>query len=57
MGISRIGEYTDDDLLHATKKVEKFINNKTKSILELASGRGATSFYLANKHNDIRLMV
>ena len=53
MGITRDGNYRDEDLLDAARTVEKSINNNTKNVLELASGRGATSFYLAQKYPKI----
>lgn len=54
MGISRDGIYKEDDLLEAARTVEKFINSRsTKRVLELATGRGATSAYLAEKYKEI----
>jgi ubiquinone/menaquinone biosynthesis C-methylase UbiE len=54
MGISRDGKYKQDDLYEAARTVEKFIRpNQTKHILELATGRGATSAFLAKKYASI----
>lgn len=50
MGISRDGVCKEDDLLEAARTVEKYlIKLKGKKVLELATGRGATSFHLAKK--------
>lgn len=54
MGISRDGIYKEDDLLEAARMVERYITElDAKHILELATGRGATSAYLARKHPKI----
>lgn len=54
MGISRSGKYSDKDFLEQAKLVDKYIKNLTaKRVLELATGRGANSEYLAKKHPDI----
>lgn len=51
MGISRDGVYKEEDLLEAARTVEKYIKNpETTKVLELATGRGATSIYLAKKY-------
>ncbi|PIN92818.1 hypothetical protein COU54_05380 [Candidatus Pacearchaeota archaeon CG10_big_fil_rev_8_21_14_0_10_31_24] len=53
MGISRDGTYKENDLLEAARMVEKFLRKgKKERILELASGRGANSFYLAKRHPE-----
>src|SRR5919202_521137 len=54
IGISRDGVYKDDDLLEAARFVEKYIRelNATR-VLELATGRGATSAYLAEKFPQV----
>lgn len=54
MGISRDGKYSSEDLLEQAKFVDKYIVYlKTKKVLELATGRGATCAYLAKKHPNI----
>lgn len=48
MGISRDGLYKEDDLLEAARTINKYIiSEQVSSVLELATGRGATSFWLA----------
>lgn len=55
MGISRDGIYKEDDLLEAARVVQRYIKKlNAKKILELASGRGATSTYLAKIYPDTR---
>ncbi len=50
MGISRDGRYKRSDLLEAVRVIEKKAENfKNADVLELATGRGANSFYLAKK--------
>lgn len=51
MGISRDGVYKESDLWEAPKIVEGYLKRKLKGnkVLELATGRGANSFYLAKK--------
>ncbi|MBU3924545.1 class I SAM-dependent methyltransferase [Patescibacteria group bacterium] len=50
MGVSRDGIYKEKDLLEAAKTVEKYLKNLNgNKVLELATGRGANSFYLAQK--------
>lgn len=54
MGISRDGVYKDDDLLEAARIVEAHLKRlKATSILELATGRGGTSLWLAAKYPSI----
>ncbi len=54
MGISRNGKYSKKDLLEQAKLVDKYIRQlKAKKVLELATGRGATSAFLAKTHPDI----
>jgi len=54
MGISRDGKYKNEDLYEAGRTVERYIKpSKTRRILELATGRGATSIYLAKKYTFI----
>ena len=55
MGISRDGVYKEQDLLEAARVVEKYIKElSAHNVLELATGRGATSAYLAQRHPKIR---
>lgn len=54
MGISRNGKHRKDDLLEQVKLIEKYINRNTTQVLELATGRGANSIYLAKKYPSIR---
>lgn len=56
MGISRDGIYKEDDLYEAAKVVEKYIKktNGACKILELATGRGANSVYLAEKFPKVK---
>ena len=56
MGISRSGKLVKSDLLEHAKLVEKYIIkiSKVTHVLELATGRGATSAYLAEKYPNIR---
>jgi ubiquinone/menaquinone biosynthesis C-methylase UbiE len=50
MGISRDGVYKEDDLLEAARTVEKYLEKSGGTdVLELATGRGANSFYIAQK--------
>lgn len=50
MGISRDGIYKEDDLLGAARIVSKNISDlKAHSVLELATGRGANSYFLAQQ--------
>jgi SAM-dependent methyltransferase len=57
MGISRDGIYKEDDLLEAARTVQSYITPpKTRHILELASGRGATSAYLAEKYPAVKFL-
>lgn len=56
MGISRDGIYKPDDLLEAAKVVERYLRKRhATQILELATGRGATSAYLAEKFPQVRM--
>lgn len=43
----------DGDLLAQARMVEEYFDKETKNVLELATGRGANSFYLAKKHPEI----
>jgi ubiquinone/menaquinone biosynthesis C-methylase UbiE len=55
MGISRDGLYKDEDLLEAARTVEKYILKlEAHNVFELATGRGATSSYLAKKYPRIQ---
>lgn len=54
MGISRNGKYNKKDLLEPVHIIEKYIVlADAKKILELATGRGANSAYLAKRHPKI----
>ncbi len=54
MGVSRDGVYKPSDLLEAARVVEKYSKKlKAKRVLEIATGRGATSAYLAEKYPDM----
>ncbi|MDO8561416.1 MAG: class I SAM-dependent methyltransferase [bacterium] len=55
MGISRDGVYKEDDLLGIARIVSDYISKqKAQTVLELATGRGANSFYLAQQFPDTR---
>lgn len=55
MGISKDGKYKEDDLLEAARTVERYIKKLNgNNVLELATGRGASSFYLAKKFPTIQ---
>ena len=55
MGISRDGKFKEDDLLEAARTVEQYIRSLGgRKVLELATGRGANSFYLAKRHPNIQ---
>ncbi len=54
MGISRDGHYKKEDLLEQAKIIDIYLTKlKTGNVLELATGRGATSAYLAQKYPAI----
>lgn len=54
MGISKNKKYSNKDLFEQGKFVDKYIKQlKAKKVLELATGRGATSAFLAQKHPDV----
>ena len=54
LGISRDGLFKRDDLLEAARATEKYIlKTQAEKVLELATGRGANSFYLAKRHPDV----
>ncbi|MDO8576999.1 MAG: class I SAM-dependent methyltransferase [Candidatus Daviesbacteria bacterium] len=54
MGISRNNKYSKQDLLEQVKLVDKYIKKvKAKRVLELATGRGANSEYLAKKYPGV----
>lgn len=51
MGISRNGKFSNNDFLEQANLVDKYINKlQATHVLELATGRGASSAYLAKKH-------
>src|SRR3989344_2598588 len=50
MGLSRDGTYKEDDLLEMARIVAGYVSEgAAKNILELATGRGANSLYLAKR--------
>ena len=54
MGISRTGSFNEDDLLEAARLVEKYIKSLgAKNVLELATGRGGTSVWLAKRYPKV----
>jgi ubiquinone/menaquinone biosynthesis C-methylase UbiE len=53
MGISRNGKYKESDLLEAARTIENYIKKSSKKVLELATGRGANSVYLAKKYPKV----
>ena len=53
MGISRDGKYNHEDLLEHARIIQSNINSGTKKVLELATGRGASSAYLAEKFPNV----
>src|SRR3989344_9592833 len=53
MGISKDGKYKEENLLEAARTVESYLKKSSKRVLELATGRGANSVYLAKKHPNI----
>lgn len=54
MGISRDGVYKEDDLLEAARTISSYIPAlKATDVLELATGRGANSLYLAQKYPGV----
>lgn len=56
MGITRDGKYKEDDLLEQVRIVEWYIEKfGASNVLELATGRGANSLWLARKHPDVQL--
>ncbi|NOR84580.1 methyltransferase domain-containing protein [archaeon] len=55
MGVSRDGIYKEDDLLEAARTVEKYIKKLNgTAVLELATGRGASSFHIAQKFPKVK---
>jgi ubiquinone/menaquinone biosynthesis C-methylase UbiE len=53
MGISRDGIYKQEDLLEHARFVHSYITaHSARNILELATGRGANSQWLAHQHPD-----
>jgi len=54
MGISRDGIYKEDDLLEAVRIVGKYISNfNASNVLELGTGRGANSYWLATRFPSV----
>lgn len=57
MGISRDHEYKEDDLLEQAKFVGKYMRETgAKKVLELATGRGANSLYLAKSFPEVQFI-
>ena len=56
MAISQNKKLTKEDYLGQIKIIERYINKNTKTVLELATGRGANSIYLANKYSKIQFV-
>ncbi len=55
MGISRNGVYKDEDLFEHARLVDKYIKKtNAKNVLELATGRGANSCFLAEQNPDTK---
>jgi len=55
MGISRDMKYHHDDLLEQPKIVAKYIKKlHARNVLELATGKGASSIYLARQFPNVR---
>lgn len=55
MGISRDGKFKETDLLEHANIIGNYIKKgKAKAVLELATGRGANSHYLAQKFPNVR---
>ncbi|HEX7456412.1 MAG TPA: class I SAM-dependent methyltransferase [Candidatus Nanoarchaeia archaeon] len=55
MGISRGTEYNQNDLLEQPKIVAKYIRRlTTRNVLELGTGKGSSSFYLAKRFPKVR---
>ena len=53
MGISRDGIFKEEDLLEAARMVDTYIKElQATKVLELATGRGANSLYLARRHPE-----
>lgn len=54
MGISHNGHYSDADLLEPLKQIGEYIQNKDGfKVLELASGQGANTTYLAEQYTNV----
>lgn len=54
MGVSRDGKYRAEDLLEAAKTVQKYIEQSNAvKVLELATGRGANSYWLAKRNPNV----
>ena len=55
MGISRHGSFSQEDLIEPVKLVENYLKpDRDSQVLELATGRGANSAYLADRHPEIK---
>ncbi len=54
MGISRNGIYKEEDLLESVRIIDTCIHKvKAQNVLELATGRGANSLWLAQKNSSV----
>ncbi len=57
MGVSKSGKFDPADLHYFTDQIHTFIETqKSKSVLELGSGRGANSYYLAKKFPKVKFV-
>lgn len=57
MGVSKGSEFNPNDLCYFTQQISEYIEKrKLKNILELGSGRGANSSYLAKKFSDVKFV-
>ena len=54
MAISSDGKFRQSDYLAQAKLVNKYINQDTRTVLELACGNGFNAKYLAKKHPDVQ---
>ena len=53
MGISRNGQYKNDDLYEQARTIERYVRaNNATNVLELGGGRGINSIYLAKRNTN-----
>ncbi len=58
MGISRNGKYKKEDLEEMVREINFLIKkSNSKRVLELASGRGANTYYLAKRNPNIEFIA